>query len=180
MTNMGRVITLTTDFSTSDAYVGAMKGVILSINPGVTIVDISHEIEPQSVSQAAYVLHTAYRYFPEGTIHIVVVDPGVGTERRAVIMKTREALFVAPDNGVLSYVIGNMIEAVTITRGRFSSMARSIASVTFSPTTAPIEAMMNEGFIAPRITPRPRINARPTTTASRSPVLACSRLSRSL
>jgi len=102
---MGAIITLTTDFGLSDAYVAAMKGVILSINPEAKLVDICHSIEPQNIAQAAFVLGTACPFFPERTIHLVVVDPGVGTERRAVILRTLHADFVAPDNGVLSYVI---------------------------------------------------------------------------
>jgi len=102
---MSDVITLTTDFGTEDAYVGTMKGVILGINPDVKIVDICHTIKPQNIFQAAFLLDTVYRYFPAGTIHMIVVDPGVGTERKAVILKTSETFFVAPDNGVLSYVL---------------------------------------------------------------------------
>jgi len=99
------IITLTTDFGLADAYVAAMKGVILGINPQVRLVDICHSIKPQNIPQAAFVLSTAYQFFPRGTIHLVVVDPGVGTGRRAVILKTPQAYFVAPDNGVLSYVL---------------------------------------------------------------------------
>ena len=102
---MGDLITLTTDFGMDDAYVAAMKGVILSINPKATIVDVCHAIQPQNIAQAAFVISTSYRYFPQGTIHIVVVDPGVGTERRAVLLVTPSAFFIAPDNGVLSYII---------------------------------------------------------------------------
>ena len=102
---MSTVITLTTDFGLTDAYVAAMKGVILGINPGVKLVDICHTIEPQNVARAAFVLSTAHQFFPERTVHLVVVDPGVGSERRAVILRTPSADFVAPDNGVLSYVI---------------------------------------------------------------------------
>ena len=102
---MSAVITLTTDFGLSDAYVASMKGVILSINPEARIVDISHQIPPQDIAQAAFVLASAHKFFPKGTIHIVVVDPGVGTKRRIVILKTPSACFVAPDNGVLSYVL---------------------------------------------------------------------------
>jgi S-adenosylmethionine hydrolase len=102
---MGTIITLTTDFGLADAYVAAMKGVILSINPEANIVDICHTIKPQNIAEAAFVLSTAYPFFPRGTIHVVVVDPGVGTERRAIILKTPTACFVAPDNGVLSYVV---------------------------------------------------------------------------
>jgi S-adenosylmethionine hydrolase len=102
---MSSIITLTTDFGLSDSYVAAMKGIILSINPGVTLVDICHTISPQDVAQAAFILGTAYQTFPKRTVHLVVVDPGVGSERRAVILRTPSADFVAPDNGVLSYVI---------------------------------------------------------------------------
>ncbi len=102
---MSRVITLTTDFGTSDGYVASMKGVILSINPSAVIVDISHAIEPQFIRQAAFILHTTWRYFPQGSIHIVIVDPGVGSDRRMVILNTPTACFLAPDNGALSYVL---------------------------------------------------------------------------
>jgi hypothetical protein len=99
------IITLTTDFGQADSYVGTMKGVILTICPEAALVDISHEIRPQSVQQAAYVLSTATPYFPAGTIHLVVVDPGVGTERRPVVVQTERALYVIPDNGVLDLVL---------------------------------------------------------------------------
>ncbi len=102
---MSPVITLTTDFGLTDAYVATMKGIILGINPEVTLVDICHTINPQDIAQAAFVLGTSYQYFPKGTVHLVVVDPGVGSQRRAVILRTASADFVAPDNGVLSYVI---------------------------------------------------------------------------
>ncbi len=102
---MSAIITLTTDFGLTDAYVAAMKGVILGINPEAKLIDICHTIKPQNIPQAAFVLSTAYRFFPEKTIHLMVVDPGVGTERRAIILRTPLADFVAPDNGVLSYII---------------------------------------------------------------------------
>lgn len=99
------IITLTTDFGLDDAYVAAMKGVILEINPEATIVDICHSIEPQNIRQGAFVLSTAFCYFPQDTVHLVVVDPGVGGPRRPIILETDSAIFVAPDNGILSYVI---------------------------------------------------------------------------
>lgn len=89
----------------ADAYVAAMKGVILGINPKVKLIDISHTIKPQDIPQAAFVLGTVFQFFPRSTVHVVLVDPGVGTERRAIILRTPLADFVAPDNGVLSYVI---------------------------------------------------------------------------
>lgn len=98
-------ITLTTDFGLKDAYVGAIKGVILRINPEATIVDITHEVPPQDVKEAAFAVYTAYSYFPTQTVHTVVVDPGVGGDRRAIALQTERGIFVAPDNGVLTYVI---------------------------------------------------------------------------
>ncbi len=109
-----RIITLTTDFGLRDACVGVMKGVILGINPDVQIVDLSHEIEPQNIVQAAYLLNTAWPFFPDDTIHVVVVDPGVGSARKAVMLKTSRAFFIAPDNGVLGYLCDDSIEAVNL------------------------------------------------------------------
>jgi S-adenosylmethionine hydrolase len=108
---MTPIITLTTDFGTADAFVASMKGVILSLNPGAVIVDISHNIEPQNILQAAFILSTACHYFSEGTIHLAVVDPGVGSGRKAIILKTPNAFFVAPDNGILSYIIDELGKA---------------------------------------------------------------------
>jgi len=98
------IITLTTDFGLQDAYVASMKGVILSLAPEVRIVDISHEIPPQSVAAGSYVLSCAFRYFPAGTIHLLVVDPGVGTSRRLLLARTESHFFLAPDNGALGLV----------------------------------------------------------------------------
>jgi len=102
---MSSIITLTTDFGLTGAYVASMKGVIQSINPEAVVVDICNTISPQDITQAAFILGTASQYFPKGTVHLVVVDPGVGSERRAIVLRTESADFVAPDNGVLSYVI---------------------------------------------------------------------------
>ncbi len=99
------IITLTTDFGTSDHYVAQMKGVILGINPQATIVDISHAIAPQDILQGAGLIGEAHRSFPAGTIHVVVVDPGVGTGRRPILLSTPNAHFVGPDNGVLSHIL---------------------------------------------------------------------------
>lgn len=101
-----KIITLLTDFGLSDPYVAMMKGVILTLNPRAAIVDISHEVPPGDVMQAAFMLFHTYRYFPAGAIHVSVVDPGVGTGRRAVLLVTPDAFFLAPDNGLLSYIIG--------------------------------------------------------------------------
>jgi S-adenosylmethionine hydrolase len=98
------VITLTTDFGLSDHFAGAMKGVILGICPEAQIVDISHDVGAFGVSEGAYLVAQAYRYFPRGTVHVVVVDPGVGTSRRPILVEAAGQRFVAPDNGVLSFI----------------------------------------------------------------------------
>lgn len=103
---MTAVITLTTDFGLADWYVAAMKGAILSINPGATVVDVSHRVPPQDILHGAYVLGAAWRYFPRGTAHVAVVDPGVGTARRAIAASSGGHFFVGPDNGVLSMALG--------------------------------------------------------------------------
>lgn len=105
---MPSIITLITDFGLSDAYVACVKGIILRINPNAMIIDISHSIEPQNVLQGAFILHTAHKCFPQSTIHIAVVDPGVGSGRKAIILKTPSAFFLAPDNGLLSYVVDEL------------------------------------------------------------------------
>ncbi len=97
-------ITLTTDFGTSDHFVGTMKGVILGIAPRVRIVDIMHEIAPFSLREAAFTIAQAWRYFPKGSIHVVVVDPGVGSARRPILCEAEGQFFIAPDNGVLSMI----------------------------------------------------------------------------
>jgi S-adenosylmethionine hydrolase len=98
-------IVLTTDFGWSDSYVGVMKGVISSINPRVPVIDLTHQIQPQNLQQAAFILGTSRDFFPRDSIHVVVVDPGVGTGRKAVLLITPTARFLAPDNGVLSSVV---------------------------------------------------------------------------
>ncbi len=98
------IITLTTDFGLDDHFVGVIKGVILSINPDVQIVDVCHQVSSYDIFDAAYTVDQSYRFFPPDTIHLVVVDPGVGTARRPILVRTLEQKFVAPDNGVLSLV----------------------------------------------------------------------------
>ena len=98
------IITLTTDFGLNDHFVGAMKGVILEIAPEAQIIDISHAVQPFDILDGALTISQAYSYFPSGTVHMVIVDPGVGTARRPVILTGDRHLFVAPDNGVLSLI----------------------------------------------------------------------------
>lgn len=99
---MSQIITLTTDFGLQDHYVGVLKAILLRISPDSRLVDISHEIPPQDVMAGAWVVRNAATSFPEGTVHLVVVDPGVGTERRSVVVEMGDQLFVGPDNGIFS------------------------------------------------------------------------------
>jgi S-adenosylmethionine hydrolase len=112
------IVTLLTDFGSSDHYVGAMKGAILSICPDAQLVDITHEIEPYDITGAAFTLAQTWPYFPKGTVHLIVVDPGVGGTRRALIAEAAGHFFVAPDNGVLS-LISPELSAREITEERF-------------------------------------------------------------
>ena len=99
------IITLTTDFGLADGYVAAMKGVILGIAPQAALIDITHQIEPQNVREAAYVLHSAWPYFPLATVHVAVVDPGVGSARRPIAAHIDGSYFVGPDNGLFTYAL---------------------------------------------------------------------------
>jgi hypothetical protein len=99
------IITLTTDFGLADPFVAIMKGIILSIAPNAQLVDVTHEIGSYDIVEAALLVDSSYRYFPEGTIHVIVVDPGVGSERRPMAAAANGHIFVAPDNGVLSLVL---------------------------------------------------------------------------
>lgn len=98
------VITLLTDFGTADYFVGAVKGAILSINPQAVIADITHKIAAQDVEAAAFMLLASYETFPAGTIHVAVVDPGVGSARRPIVVSAAKQFFVGPDNGIFSYI----------------------------------------------------------------------------
>ena len=99
------IITMTTDFGHYDGYVGTMKGVIHTLLPNAKVVDISHEIAPHQINEGAFIVYRAYRYFPAGAVHIAVVDPGVGSSRRPIVLVSRHGTFVGPDNGIFTYVL---------------------------------------------------------------------------
>lgn len=121
MTAPAPVIALLTDFGTSDTYVGVMKGVLLDICPTARLIDLTHAVQPQNVREGAFLLANAYRYFPPGTVFLVVVDPGVGSSRRAVAVQAGEYTCVAPDNGVLSYMLAEFAshQAVALTNSQY-------------------------------------------------------------
>ena len=128
----GHLITLLTDFGLADPYVGVMKGVILGINPSATLVDLTHDVLPQDVLQGAFLLGTSWRSFPPRTIHVAVVDPGVGSDRKALLVQGPEHAFLAPDNGLLSFVLPE----------------EEVATLPFKPYVSPVPA----GFSAYALT----------------------------
>lgn len=151
-----KLITLTTDFGLRDWFVGTMKGVILSINPRATIVDLTHEIAPGDIRGGAFALAAGYRFFPKGTVHVAVVDPGVGSERRAFAVQTADYTFIGPDNGVLSFALAR--ETILSVRAiRNPTLFRMPVSQTFQGRDifAPVAAFLSRngslGKVGPRV-----------------------------
>jgi S-adenosylmethionine hydrolase len=140
------IITLTTDYGTNDHLVGTLKGVILKINPDVTIVDITHDVTPYDLLDGALAIASSYSYFPPRTIHVVVVDPGVGTERRPLLVSGETQYFVAPDNGVLSLVYERE-ENVLVRHANVEHYYLQPVSKTFNgrDVFAPVAAWLSKG-----------------------------------
>lgn len=149
------VITLTTDFGTRDWFVGTMKGVILGVHPGAHVVDLTHEVPPGDIRAGAFALASACPYFPEGTIHVAVVDPGVGGTRKPIAVRTRRGIFIAPDNGLLTLALQREeVRAVReVTNKRFF---RGPLSHTFHGRDlfAPVAAHLSKGAAFTRVGPR--------------------------
>lgn len=140
------IISLITDFGSKDYFVGSLKGVILTINPLAHLVDVSHDITPYDIRAAMFVLREAYPYFPKRTIHIAVVDPGVGGERQPIIVEGDGHLFVGPDNGVFSFVLKEAeATAIHITNRKYSL---DLDSPTFQGRDifAPVAAWLSKGI----------------------------------
>lgn len=116
-----RIVTLLSDFGLSDVYVGVMKGVIAQINPALSVVDLTHQIPPQNVAAAWFNLMNAYPYFPVGTVHVAVVDPGVGSHRRAIALQLNAGFLVGPDNGLFSGILSSypVVAAVELTNSDY-------------------------------------------------------------
>jgi len=164
-----RIVTLSSDFGTADGYVGAMKGVIMSGAPGARIVDITHEIRPGDVRGGALALEAAAPFFPPGTIHLVVVDPGVGTLRRGIAVEAGDAILVGPDNGVLSLAAKGPRRVFVLDR---PERHRSVVSATFHgrDVFAPIVAQLVEGARLRDLgTPAPAMSDLELPTPSISP-----------
>ncbi len=153
---MSSIITLLSDFGTRDAYVGIMKGVILGISPSVRLVDLTHEIPPQAIRLGALVLRSAVEYFPEGTIHLAVVDPGVGSARQAALVVAPRALLIGPDNGLLAPA-ARVLSATSIHRLERQDLFRHPVSQTFhgrdvfAPVAAHLAAGVPPESVGPKI-----------------------------
>jgi S-adenosyl-L-methionine hydrolase (adenosine-forming) len=144
------LITLTTDFGASDHFVGVMKGVMLGIAPSARIVDITHEIQAFEVTEGAFVIAQAYRYFPKKTVHVVVVDPGVGSARRPLLAEMAGQYFVAPDNGVLSMIFSrekNKVRHITNERYFLHPVSRTFHG---RDIFAPVAAHLARGITPAR------------------------------
>ena len=158
-----RAITLLTDFGTADYFVGAMKGAILSINPQAVIVDITHEIPAQDVAAGAFTLLAAFDTFPEGTVHVAVVDPGVGSQRRPIVVTAGKHLFVGPDNGIFTHIFDrdSSFKAFHITDEKYF---RQPVSNTFhgrdifAPVAAALSTGIDPTFLGPRISDPVRLS----------------------
>ncbi|HET9477894.1 MAG TPA: SAM-dependent chlorinase/fluorinase, partial [Pyrinomonadaceae bacterium] len=149
------VITLLTDFGTADYFVPVVKGVILTSNPRVSIIDITHEIPPQDIASGAFTLLTCYRDLPPGTIHVAVVDPGVGSSRRPIVVSAGSHCFVGPDNGLFSYVYDNEPSHQTfhVTADEYF---RGPVSPSFHgrDVFAPVAAALSKGLQPPALGPQ--------------------------
>ncbi|RUM60497.1 MAG: hypothetical protein DSY66_04335 [Persephonella sp.] len=140
-------IVLLTDFGIEDGFSGVLKGVILSINSNANIVDLSHNVKPFDILEGALILNAHYRYFPKGSIFIVVIDPGVGTDRNPIVVKTENYYFVAPDNGVLSLVLQNeKIQKIVKIENKDLILKRDNETFHGRDIFAPVGAYLSKGY----------------------------------
>jgi S-adenosyl-L-methionine hydrolase (adenosine-forming) len=168
------IITLLTDFGTSDYFVGAVKGVILSINPQARVVDLTHEIAPQDIEAAAFTLLAAYQSFSKGTVHVAVVDPGVGSARRGIAVATAQQFFVGPDNGIFSYIYDRESK-FSVYELRNEEFFRETISPTFHGRDifAPVAAALSNGVKPAKLGPQAED---PVKLAPLTPELSDSRI----
>lgn len=141
------MLTLLTDFGLHDVYVGVMKGVIYHINPHLNVIDLTHQIPPQNLAAASFCLMNAYAYFPRGTVHLGVVDPGVGSTRRVIAVEFATGFLVGPDNGIFSGVLRQTpaLSAVELTNSDYWRVVRSSATFHGRDIFAPVAAHLASG-----------------------------------
>lgn len=148
-------IILTTDFGVEDVYVGVLKGVILSINRTAAIVDLTHSIRPQDIHQAAVIIHENYRYFPEGSVHLCIVDPGVGTDRKIIAVRAYNQFFVGPDNGVFSkFLTADQPVAIYQVTNRSQFLGKISKTFHGRDIIAPIAARISSGISIDTVGPQ--------------------------
>jgi S-adenosyl-L-methionine hydrolase (adenosine-forming) len=152
---MTKFVTLTTDFGLNDSYVGQVKGVILKINPNVSLIDITHQIPAWDILRGAFVLNSFYNCFPKGTIHLAVVDPTVGSKRKGLLIQTKDYFFVGPDNGIFSFIYENkkMNEILEIKSNKFFLNKESStfhARDIFAPVVAYLSLGVEVGQFGPK------------------------------
>jgi S-adenosylmethionine hydrolase len=157
------IVTLTTDFGLKDWFVGAMKGVILEINPKAALVDITHEVGPGDIRAGAFALAASCRFFPSGTVHLAVIDPGVGSQRRAIAVETTDCFFVGPDNGLLSWAIGKRkVRAIHVLQNEqyfLQNLSRTFhGRDVFAPVAAHLSRGTPIGKLGPRLKDLTRID----------------------
>ena len=142
------ILTLTTDFGTQDGYVAAMKGVMLGINPELRLVDVAHDVAAHDIMEGAFILRSVAASFPPGTVHLAVVDPGVGSVRKPIAMKYQNQLFVGPDNGLFSLVLADKTadQVVELDQPRFWRQERVSATFHGRDIFAPIAARLASGL----------------------------------
>lgn len=162
------IVTLLTDFGLADHFVGVMKGVIATIAPNAQVVDLSHEVPAFSVGEGAFLLEQSWRYFPQGTIHVAVVDPGVGSSRRALLVEEGGHFFVGPDNGIFSQVLGKKVRELNQPKYWLAELSTTFhGRDIFAPVAAHLANGVKPAQFGPRI-----------SDALRSPLLTPGRLSR--
>ncbi|UCF32967.1 MAG: SAM-dependent chlorinase/fluorinase, partial [Phycisphaerales bacterium] len=143
------LVTLTTDFGTRDPYVGVMKGVILSMAPKAKVVDITHDIEAHNIAEAAFVLRSIWPWYPEGTVHVAVVDPGVGSERRVLLGRYEGRYVIAPDNGLITLVHRSLrLEEMRVVENRRYLLPHTSGTFHGRDIMAPVAAHMVNGVKA--------------------------------
>jgi S-adenosylmethionine hydrolase len=145
--NQAKILTLLSDFGYDDVYVGVMKGVICQINPNLTLIDFNHQIPPQNIAAARFSLMNAYPYFPDGTVHLAVVDPGVGSQRRAIALQLEQGYLVGPDNGIFSGIISenSVITAVELTNSEYWRISQPSSTFHGRDIFAPVAAHLASG-----------------------------------
>ena len=169
------IITLTTDFGTADWFVGVMKGVVSGLSPTAQIIDVTHEIPAGDVKAGAFALMAGYHFFPKGSVHVVVVDPGVGSQRRAIAVETKDYFFIGPDNGVLSWALrGEQVRKIVALKNDAYFLKPVSRTFHGRDIFAPVAAQLSRGVslrkLGPELADFQRLNWPEPVSSSRAVV----------